>query len=113
GWGVRGAGGGGGGRPGGASPAGGHDLVRGLAVVERSDEGLEDRDRPVHGAGVAPGLERMRLGPLPVAALGGLVLVEAEADAQRDLAERVLVHRRGEPEVGGGGGDRMSSERRP
>ena len=80
--------------------------MRGLGRgIERRDERLEERDRPVDGARVAPGLEGMGLGHLPVTALGGLVVVEAEMDAQRHL-----VHPGGEVEVGGRGEDRVASE---
>ena len=84
----------------------GQHLVGGLGRrIEGRDERLEKRHRPVDGARVAPGLEGMGLGHLPVTALGGLVVVEPEMDA-----ERHLVHPGGEVEVGGRGEDRVASE---
>jgi hypothetical protein len=65
----------------------GEDLDLGERVVERGDEGLDDRDRPVRRAQVPPALEGVGGGQVPVAALGRLVEVEAVVDAQRDLVE--------------------------
>jgi len=56
----------------------GNDLVRALAAVERLNERLNDADRSIVGAGVAPGLEIMRLRHMPMAKLGGLVAMRAE-----------------------------------
>jgi hypothetical protein len=61
--------------------------VRGLSFVERRDQRLHDRDRAVVGASVAPGLERVSRRNVPVAELGGLVVVEGPVDAQADLGE--------------------------
>ncbi len=71
-------------------------FVRRLAAVERRDQRLHDRRGAVEAARVAPRLEEMRLGNLPVAALRRLVVVEAEVRAQRDLVQRRR-ERRGRP----------------
>ena len=44
----------------------GEEFMRGTPAVERRDQGLDDRDRPIVAAGVAPGLEEVRLGNLPL-----------------------------------------------
>jgi hypothetical protein len=64
-------------------------LVGRLAAEEWRDERLQDRDGAVVRARVAPGLERVRRRDVPVAEARGLVVVEAEVDAQIDLAERL------------------------
>ncbi len=56
-----------------------------LAGVERRDQGLLDRRRAVEGADVAPRLQRVGLGDVPVAEPGGLVLVGPKVDPERDL----------------------------
>ncbi len=73
-------------------------------VVERRDQRLHERDGAVDGAQVAPALERVRGRQVPVAALGRLVEVEAVMDAQRHLVERL-----GEVEVGGRVVDRVAA----
>ncbi len=60
----------------------------GFAVVERGDQGLDDRDGSVVGAGVAPGFQRMRLRHLPVTQLRSLVLVKPDADSEPHFAHR-------------------------
>ena len=57
-----------------------------LAVVKRSDQRLNDTDRAVIGAGIAPGFELVRLIDVPLAEFRGFVLVEPEVHTQRDLA---------------------------
>jgi hypothetical protein len=56
-------------------------LVSRLPLVERLDQRLEDRHRAVIGAGVSPGLERMRSGDVPMAEVERLVRVERPVDA--------------------------------
>ena len=65
------------------------DFVRRLAAVERRDERLNDRDGAVVGPHVAPHLEVVRLGDVPLALLGGLVFVQTDVGAQPHLGERV------------------------
>ena len=60
---------------------------------------------PSAARSVAPALERVRGGQVPVAALGGLVEVEAVVDAERHLVERL-----GELQVGRSGVDRVRAE---
>src|SRR2546423_1336827 len=54
----------------GAPGDGGDDLVGRLAAVQRRDERLDDRRRPVEGAGVAPGLQEVGLVDVPQAQPG-------------------------------------------
>ena len=65
------------------------DLVGRLPVEERRDQRLDDRRGPVQGARVAPALQLVRRGHVPVAHPRGLVLVEAQVDAQADLVHRL------------------------
>ena len=51
-------------------------LVRRLAAVERSDERLHDRDGPVVPARIAPRLEEVRLGNLPMTERRRLIVVQ-------------------------------------
>ena len=62
------------------------EFVRALAVIQRSNQRLNDADCAVVCAGIAPGFELVRLVDVPVAEFGGLVLVEAVVHAQRNLA---------------------------
>ena len=57
----------------------------GLAVVQRADQRLDDRDRPVVSADIAPGFEVMRFRDDPVAALGGLVFRRSGERAGRSF----------------------------
>ena len=67
-----------------------------LPWYKRRDQRLLDRHRPVERADVAPGLKEVGLRDVPVAKLGGLILVEPEMDAQLDL---LAAQRAGEVEV--------------
>ena len=64
-------------------------LVRRLAAVQRRDERLHDRRGPVEGARVAPALEKMRLGDVPLAQRRRLVVVQAQLNTERDVVHRV------------------------
>ena len=55
----------------------GDEFVRAFAVVKGSDQRLNDADRSVICAGIAPGFEFMRLIDVPVRQIGGFILVEA------------------------------------
>ena len=79
-----------------------------LAVVKRSDERLLNRERPVEGPGVAPRLESVRFGNLPVTKLGGLIVEKAHPDAERDLA--LILHRGHEAAVRSRGQRRVSTK---
>src|SRR5436853_545254 len=59
------------------------------SVVQRRDQRLLDRYRAVVRAAVAPRLEVMRLGDVPVHELRGLVVVGREVHAKRHLLECV------------------------
>ena len=61
--------------------------MRRLAVVQRGDQGLNDRSGAVEGPGIAPGFEEVSLGNVPGADLGGLVHVQAKPDRERDLLD--------------------------
>src|SRR2546423_8033052 len=61
----------------------GEQLMRRAPLIERRDQRLHDRRGAVEGPRIAPRLQIMRLGQMPVALPRGLVLVQAEADAQR------------------------------
>ena len=52
--------------------------MRGLALVERRDEWLDDGNRTIEGARVRPGFEVVRFGNVPVAEFRSLVFVIAE-----------------------------------
>ncbi|WP_293261834.1 hypothetical protein [Nannocystis sp.] len=84
----------------------GQELERRLAVVQRGDERLDDRDGGVGGLEVAPGLEVVRAGQAPLGELAGLVDVGTEVD--QDLA----LERLGEAELAGGvvGGVRVEAD---
>src|SRR5580692_11307257 len=74
------------------------EFQRALAVVEWSDQRLDDADGSVISAGVAPCFEFMSRADVPLAEFGGFVLVETVVDAQRDPA---ALQRIGEIEIGG------------
>src|SRR5271167_2003189 len=57
-----------------------------LAVIKRSDQRLDDADRAVVGAGIAPSFQLVCLVNMPLAEFGSLVLIEAVVHAQRNLA---------------------------
>ena len=90
-----------------AWPEQGDKFERALAVVKRSDQRLDDADRAVVGAGVAPGFELVRCVDMPLAEFGGFVLIEAVMDAQGNLA---VLKRVGEVEIGGRVVDRVAAE---
>ena len=69
-----------------------------LAVVERSDQRLDDADGAVVGAGIAPGFEFVSRIDVPLAEFGGFVLIEAVVNAQRNFAALQCV---GEIQIGG------------
>ena len=73
----------------------GEDLGHRAPAVQRRHGGLQQGDRAVHRAGVAPALQRVRQRQVPVRAGAGLVAVEAGAHLQLHPGERV-----GEAEVG-------------
>ena len=52
------------------------EFQRALAVIERSDQRLDDADGAVVGAGIAPGFEFVRLVHVPLTEFGGFVLIE-------------------------------------
>ena len=77
-------------------------LVSGAAVVERLDERLLDGDRAIESARVAPAFQIVRLRQMPLADLGGLVLVEAQVRADACFLESIRqaqFHRRVEDRV--------------
>ena len=74
------------------------EFQRALAVIERSDQRLDDADGSVVGAGIAPGFEFVRRVDVPLAEFGGFVLIEAVVHAQRNLA---VLQRVGEVQIGG------------
>ncbi len=80
-------------------------LVSRLAAVERCDEWLNDCCRAVERAGIAPGFEKVRLRHVPMAQRRRLIVVQAEMNAQRDLAQRI-----GELEIHGRGVDRVPTQ---
>jgi len=55
----------------------GEHLMHGLAAIERRDQWLHDRDGTIVSTDVAPRLEIVRFGDVPVALCGSLVFVEA------------------------------------
>ena len=59
----------------------GQHFVRGLARVERRDQRLHDGHRAIVCPAVAPRLQVMGHGQVPVAKLAGLVFVQAQVDA--------------------------------
>ena len=59
--------------------------MRALAAVERRNQRLNDADRSVVGASIAPGFEFVRLIDVPLAKFGGFVLIKAEMHAQRNF----------------------------
>ena len=67
----------------------GQHFVRGLTRVERRDQRLHDGDRAIVRPAIAPRLQVMRRGQMPVAKLAGLVLLQAQVDAQRGLLQAV------------------------
>ena len=79
--------------------------MRRAPVVERRDQRLDDRDRAVVRARVAPRLEVVRLGDVPVHVHRRLVVVRREV-----RAERHLVHRLDEREVARRVVDRIAAE---
>ena len=58
-----------------------------VAVIKRSNQRLNDTHGAVISASITPGFQKMCLRDVPVAERGGLVIVEAEVNAQRDLQE--------------------------
>ena len=84
-----------------------HKFDCALAVVKRRDQRLNDAGRAVVGAGVAPGFEFVRRIDMPLAKLGGFVLIEAIVHAQRNLAAR---HSVGKVKIGGRIVNRIAAE---
>jgi hypothetical protein len=62
-------------------------LVYGMPVVQRCEYGLEDGGCAIECSGVAPRLERMELGDVPVAPRGGLIGEEPDMDSHADVLE--------------------------
>ena len=81
------------------------DFVRGAAVVERGDQRLDDRHRPVVRPRVAPTLQRMHLGDVPMRQHRRLVVVRAQVRAEWNFRQR-----RVELEVGRRIEDRVAAE---
>src|SRR5215510_13962172 len=75
-----------------------------LAFVERRDQRLDDRHRAVVSARVAPRLQVMRFGNMPVTELRRLVVKQAEVNTRLDLR-----HALGEFQVGGRVVDRVAA----
>ena len=82
-----------------------HDIVGGVAAVERLHERLYDRGAPVERPRVAPMLEIVRLVDVPLAERGRLVVVEREVRANRHLLQRIR-----ELQVGGRRVDGIAAE---
>ena len=57
----------------------------GFAFVKRRNERLDDTYGPVEGPDIAPRLEIMCLGDVPMAEFSGLVFVLPEMDSQANL----------------------------
>ena len=66
-----------------------HDFVVGLALINGSDQRLQDRDGPVVRAPVAPGLQIVGFRHVPVAPGGGLIRVQTCVRAQLHLLQRI------------------------
>src|SRR5258708_17682846 len=62
---------------------GGQDLACGLSAIQRLDLWLDETNRAVIGAKIAPRFERMRFGEVPLARGRGLVFIETEVRAER------------------------------
>src|SRR5438105_10518915 len=65
----------------------GQYFVHRMPVGQRSDERLQDRDATVKRAHVAPALERVERGNVPVARGGRLVLEKSEVYPRLDLVQ--------------------------
>ena len=78
-----------------------------LAVVKRRNQRLDDARRAVVGASVTPGFEFVRRVDVPLAKLGGFVLIESVMNAKRNFAAR---HRVGKVKIGGRVVDRIAAE---
>ena len=91
----------------GLSSQDGDDFMGALAAVERLNQRLNDADRAVVGAGIAPGFEIVRFGNVPLAKLGGLVAMRAEKHFQID---GIRFQRRSEFEFGGRVVNRVAAE---
>ena len=63
-------------------------FVRRMVIVQRRNQGLNDSDGAVEGAAIAPGFQRMGGGGVPMAKLGGFILVQAGVNAQLCFLER-------------------------
>src|SRR5262249_51950779 len=74
-----------------------NQLCRSSSVVKRRNQRLHDADGSVVSARVAPGLEIVRLVDVPLAELGGFVVVEPKVYADRSVA---VLERVAEAEVG-------------
>ena len=76
----------------------GNEFVGGLAVIERRNQWLDDRDGAIISARVTPSFEVVRFVHMPVTVFGGLVPIEAVMNAQRDVRALECIF---EAEVGG------------
>ena len=63
--------------------------MRRPSFVERRDERLDESDGAVERATVAPRLERVRVGHVPVTEIGRFVDVETVVDGERDLHQTI------------------------
>ncbi len=75
-----------------------HEFQRALAAVEGRNQRLNDADRSIVSAGVAPGFEFVRLIDVPLTKFCGFVLIKPEMNAKRNLA---VLQDVGEIEIGG------------
>ncbi len=69
--------------------------MRGLAVVKRRDQRLHDCDGAIVRARVAPRLEVMRGGNVPVTDIGRFVVVETQVRAQLNFVQPIQI----EPQI--------------
>src|SRR5258708_19698012 len=74
-----------------------NQFMRALAVVERGNQRLDNAHRTVVGASVAPLLQIVGLGDVPVAKFAGLVVVQTKVYAHWNIA---VLERIGEGELG-------------
>ena len=65
------------------------NLDGGARRIQRLDQRLLNGDRAVEGARIAPGFQVVRLRQVPLADLGGLVVVQAQVDAHAGLVDPV------------------------
>ena len=82
----------------------GNQFVRGLSVVKWRNQRLHDGGRAVVGAKVAPRLQEMRLGQMPLAARAGLVFVQAQVRGKGHFGDLFV-----EAQFGGRGVDGIAA----